>query len=139
MSLAFKYNPETGRIESDDPEIYVEVIGLRREGTFEAVLHYESQRIGIRLESERSNNDRQMDWFIEDVGSPILRHDKDGNWGRYCGRRLFEDRKEAHEIIDIVMDAFLAYDGSSEPLKREMFVSVSPGFSSRLYSGKLTK
>lgn len=139
MSLAFKYNPETNRIESDDTEIYIEVFGRRREGPFEAVLMYRSRKIGLAMETERSADDRLTDWFIEDVYTSIFRHGEDGKLKLYCSGGKFEDKKEMYKILNIIADAFLAYNATNEPPKQNLTVSISNNLHPRIHNGELIK
>jgi len=124
--MKFQFNRDAGRIESDDPEIFVEVAGATQFGPIEFVLHWHGKKLGFGLAgARRSESAPEVTiWFVDSLCQKIKRTrllpcSSDSRLVLLTNCYAFVDEDEQNAALSLIEAALSAYGGGTASSNRK--------------------
>ncbi|MGX1197551.1 hypothetical protein [Parvibaculum sp. MBR-TMA-1.3b-4.2] len=120
--MGWRFNRETTRIESDDPEVFVEYLAAHREEGDEFILHMQGKKIGFRTAdfwkddtSERMPDGTKV-WSFDWVACRVVRWDYETRKPVTLAKEYrFSSKEEQDEVLRTFADALAVFDGNRKP------------------------
>ena len=117
--MKFTYDVDQGKIFSSDTDVWVDDLGINREGPREFVFHYKGKKIGLVKPSRPENNIKAVapvksSVTIERIGVAINRTVR-GGVQHFCEAYSFEDLAEQEELVGLIVSALLVYSPMPTP------------------------
>jgi hypothetical protein len=116
--MRFQYNLQTNRIESSDPDVFVQFLGYLP-GRKLGALHYHDKRIGFFLATDPPNPKDPLD--ENGVGINVvlslceqITKVRDGERFVKVPAYRFADKDEQNAMVDLLLSALKHYGGTKE-------------------------
>lgn len=115
QSIPFQYDPENLRVTSNDPSVYLQYVGSRRDTGTYFVMHAEGKQFGFATNEFHSNDKTEVlpdgthIWRINEIGCSV--------WANECfdsreiGPNFFSGEAEQTRIIEVFTQALMNFSG----------------------------
>jgi hypothetical protein len=126
IDIDFFYDQESWKITSTDKEIWVDLLGFKREGPEEFILNLKGKKVGFCAPESDSDwiatrPPAQSSYTIDKVGIGISRWIGDDK-NEYCIGYEFKDLEDVKEVVSLISKAMHTYKVSPN-LKSDVYFS----------------
>lgn len=119
VSVKFHSNYKEGKIESNDPEVFVRILAARKEGPLQMFLNIGEDRFGFSIENGGKDPSTGLRiWQLVEICQRIedlsQTRAQGGRLAYYTNRSSFSSLEEQEKVISLISSALSIFSGMME-------------------------